>query len=279
MKPHDDFAEDVEFRKLLSRRSDSNLIIAALEIARDANPRLDFGHTLEWIAKRSREFGGPMARATSDRMVLQELARCLAGQHGLHGDRTAYERAESSYINRVIETGVGIPISLSLVYVAVAQAAGLDLVGVATPLHFLTRYDALEGPLFLDAFHQGQVIEYDDCLAWCQSITGLHLEEVEPLLEPATSREIIIRMLNNLKAVHVKQEDWANAWKVQRRLAALHPGAYDQQRDLAYLAMKSNHPGQAIDVIQACLKDCPDQDRPLLLSQLRAAEHRIAEWN
>lgn len=279
MKPLDDFAVDSEFRKLLGRRNDVNLTIAALEIARDANPRLDFGHTLEWIAKRSREFGGPMARSGSDRVVLKELSRCLAGQHGLHGDRNAFDRAESSYVNRVIETGLGIPISLSLVYVAVAQATGLELVGVATPMHFLTRYDAMEGPLFLDAFHQGQVIEYEECLSWCQSMTGMEIDQVEPMLEPASPREIIIRMLNNLKSVNVKNEDWSHAWNVQRRLSALHPGAYEHQRDLAYLAMKSNHPGHAIDVIEGCLKDCPDQDRPLLINQLRTAEHQIAEWN
>lgn len=279
MKSPDEFATDSEFRKLLNRRRDVNLTIAALEIARDANPRLDFGHTLEWIAKRSREFGGPMARATSDRVVLKELSRCLAGQHGLHGDRDAYNRAESSYVNRVIETGLGIPISLSLVYVAVAQATGLDLVGVATPMHFLTRYDAMEGPLFLDAFHQGQVIEYEECLSWCRSVTGLDAEQIEPMLEPASPREIVIRMLNNLKSVNVRNEDWSLAWHAQRRLAALHPGMYEHQRDLAFLAMKSNHPGQAIDVLEGCLKDCPDQDRPLLMNQLRAAEHQIAEWN
>jgi regulator of sirC expression with transglutaminase-like and TPR domain len=279
MKSQEEFPTDVEFRKLRARRADIDLTVAALEIARDANPRLDFDHTLQCINKRSREFSGPMARAGSDRMVLKELSRCLSGQHGLHGDRGAFDRAESSYVNRVIETGLGIPISLSLVYVAVAQATGLDLVGVATPMHFLTRYDSMEGPLFLDAFHQGQVIEYDDCLSWCQSVTGMDLEQVEPLLEPASPREVIIRMLNNLKAVHVRSEDWSSAWKTQRRLAALHPGAYDHQRDLAYLAMKSNHPGQAIDVIEGCLKDCPDQDRPMLITQLRTAEHQVAELN
>jgi len=77
----------------------------------------------------------------------------------------------------------------------------------------------------------------------------------------------------------VRNENWPNAWHVQRRLAALHPGAYEHQRDLAYLAIKSNHPGQAIDVIEGCLKDCPDQDRPLLMNQLRTAEHQIAELN
>ncbi len=279
MKLTDGFSNDTEFRKLLVRQRDVDLTIAALEIARDANPRLDFGHTLEWIAKRSREFGGPMARAGSDRHVLKELARCLAGQHGLHGDRNAFDRAESSYVNRVIETGLGIPISLSLVYVAVAQQTGLDLVGVATPMHFLTRYDALEGPLFLDAFHQGQVIEYDECLAWCRSMTGFEDDQLEPLLEPASPREVILRLLNNLKSVHVRNEDWPNAWHAQRRLSALHPGAYEHQRDLAYLALKSDHPGQAIDVIEGCLKDCPDQDRPLLMNQLRKAEHQIAELN
>ncbi len=107
----------------------------------------------------------------------------------------------------------------------------------------------------------------------------VELDQVEPLLEPASPREIIIRMLNNLKAVHVRNEDWSNAWKSQKRLAALHPGAYDHQRDLAYLAMKSNHPGQAIDAIEDCLRDCPDRDRPMLMTQLRTAEHQIAELN
>lgn len=122
-----------------------NLTIAALEIARDANPRLNFQHTLEWILNRGDELRGPTARAKSDRAILKEIARCLSGQHGLHGDRGAFHVAESSYVNRVIETGVGIPISLSIIYMRGERQAWNSMV-LAVPLHFLTRYESVEGP-------------------------------------------------------------------------------------------------------------------------------------
>lgn len=274
-----DFSCDPEFCKLLARRDDVDLARAALELARDAQPRLDFDHTLGWIGKRADELRSHIHRVRSDREMLRELVRCLAGTHGLHGDKYAYQRAECSYINRVIETGVGIPISVSVVYVAVAQAAGLDLFGVAAPMHFLTRLDTVHGPLFVDAFNAGQILNYDDCMEWLESLCGMTSDEIDQSLEPATPREIIIRMLNNLKALHVTQECWEQAWLVQRRLLALHSKAFDHRRDLALIAIKSNRPGVAIDLLETCLKDCSPKDRPLIQSQLHVAEHQLSKWN
>lgn len=274
-----DFSHDPEFCKLLARRQDVDLVRAALELARDAQPKLDFDHTIEWIHKRADELRSHIVRVRSDREMLRELVRCLAGTHGLHGDKQAFQRAECSYINRVIETGVGIPISLSVVYVAVAQSAGLELTGVAAPMHFLTRFDTVQGPLFVDAFHAGQVLSYDDCIEWIESLSGLTSDEVEKSLEPAQPREVVIRMLNNLKALHVTQEDWEHAWHVQRRLLALHSKAFDHRRDLALIAIKSNRPGIAIDLLETCLKDCSANDRPLIQSHLHVAEHQLSKWN
>ncbi len=274
-----DFSRDAEFSRLLARRQDVDLTRLALELARDAQPTLDFDHTLTWIGKRADELRSHIVRVRSDRDILRELVRCLAGTHGLHGDKQAFERAECSYINRVIETGVGIPISLSVVYVAVAQAAGLDLTGVAAPMHFLTRFDTVQGPLFVDAFHSGQVLNYDDCLEWIESLSGLTSDEIERSLEPAPPREVVIRMLNNLKALHVSQEEWERAWFVQRRLLALHTEALDHRRDLALIAIKTNRPGVAIDLLQTCLKDCSPGDRPMILNQLHVAEHNLSKWN
>lgn len=274
-----DFSHDPEFCKLLARRQDVDLVRAALELARDAQPKLDFDHTIEWINKRAKELRTHIVRVQSDREMLRELVRCLAGTHGLHGDKQAFQRAECSYINRVIETGVGIPISLSVVYVAVAQSAGLELTGVAAPMHFLTRFDTVQGPLFVDAFHAGQVLNYDDCIEWIESLSGLTSDEIEKSLEPAQPRDVVVRMLNNLKALHVTQEDWEHAWHVQRRLLALHSMAFDHRRDLALIAIKSNRPGIAIDLLETCLKDCSAKDRPLIQSHLHAAEYQLSKWN
>lgn len=274
-----DFSHDSEFSKLLARRQDVDLTRAALELARDGQPRLDFDHTLAWIGKRADELRTHIVRVRSDREMLRELVRCLAGTHGLHGDKQAFQRAECSYINRVIETGVGIPISLSVVYVAVAQSAGLELTGVAAPMHFLTRFDTVQGPLFVDAFHAGQVLNYDDCIEWIETLSGLTSDEIEKSLEPAQPREVVIRMLNNLKALHVTQEQWEPAWCVQRRLLALHAHSFEHRRDLALIAIKSNRPGIAIDLLETCLKDCSPKDRPLIQSQLHVAEHQLSRWN
>lgn len=274
-----EFQSDHEFRKLLTRNSNVDLTVLALELARDGQPSLDFDHTLEWISRRADEVRSHLTRAQNDRAMLRELSRCLYGTHGLHGDKQAFLRAESSYINRVIETGVGIPISLSLVYVAVAQRAGVDLEGVAAPMHFLSRLETIEGPLFVDAFHQGEVLSYDECCSWLESLSGLESEQIEAFLEPAKPRDIVIRMLNNLKALQVKQERWDQAWHVQRRLSALHPGSFDQRRDLALVAMKSNHPGVAVDLLESCLKTCSPSDRPVLQGHLLAAEKLLAGLN
>lgn len=274
-----EFHNDSEFRKLLTRTPEIDLTLVALELARDGQPALDFAHTLDWISRRADEVRSHLARARDDRAMLRELSRCLSGTHGLHGDKEAFDRSEGSYINRVIETGIGIPISLSLVYVAVAQRAGVELEGVAAPMHFLTRLETIEGPLFVDAFHQGEVLNYYECCSWLQQLSGLSPEEIETTLEPARPREVVIRMLNNLKALQVRQEQWDQVWHVQRRLAALHPGAYEQQRDLALVALKSSHPGPAIDLLETCLKRCAPEERPLLQSHLLAAERLLADWN
>ena len=274
-----DFSHDTEFCKLLARRGDIDLTRVALEVARDAQPKLDFEHTLNWIEKRADELRSHILKVRNDREMLRELVRCLAGTHGLHGDKLAFQRAECSYINRVIETGVGIPISLSVVYVAVAQAAGMELTGVAAPMHFLTRFDTVQGPLFVDAFYEGQVLSYDDCLEWLESMCGLTSEEIERSLEPARPRDVVIRMLNNLKALHISQEDWSQAWQVQLRLYALHTHAYEQRRDLALIAIKTNRPGVASDLLQTCLKDCSPKDLPTLLTHLHVAENHLSKWN
>ena len=96
----------------LVRDSNVDLTVLALELARDGQPKLDFGHTLEWISRRADEVRSHLVRARNDRAMLRELSRCLSGTHGLHGDKEAFQRSESSYINRVIETGVGIPIKI-----------------------------------------------------------------------------------------------------------------------------------------------------------------------
>ena len=140
-----------EFEKLVARRDDVDLTIAALEIARDLQPDLDFAPTLEWIRERGRELIREVAPLTDTADVLDELVNRLSGHYELGGDADCYQRSESSCLNHVIDSKRGIPISLSLVYMAVAKEIGIELHGVSAPAHFLTRAETDAGPVFIVA--------------------------------------------------------------------------------------------------------------------------------
>lgn len=274
-----DFSADVEFSKLLLRDRDVDLTVVALEIARDANPALQFEETLNWISARAAELSGRAAAAWSEADSLRALCTLLADTYGLIGDEEAYQLPESSYLPDVIARKRGIPISLSILYMAVARAIGLDLQGVAAPQHFLTRFDGIEGTVFLDPFGGGQMMDRDEVLRFLHDLTSMPESELKPCLKPADSRAIVIRMLNNLKVLHAKNEDWPAAWRVQERLVALKPASYEERRDLAFIAMKSERTQEAIDLLEDCLAECPTEQTALLEQHLDEAKRQLARWN
>jgi regulator of sirC expression with transglutaminase-like and TPR domain len=233
--------------KLLARRDDVDLTTAALEIARDAYPRLDFAVVHDWIHDRASEISSAILQATDEENALGLLTQCLAHEQKLMGCREAYKHADSSYLNRVLETRRGIPISLSTLYIAVANQAGLALHGIAAPGHFMTRHDGISGPLFVDAFDGGEILTLDQILLRVRLTTGMTEERAIQTLEPADPRTIIIRMLNNLKALYSEQNNWNSAWQVQRRLTALQPASHEERRDLGLISLRANRPGVAIE--------------------------------
>jgi regulator of sirC expression with transglutaminase-like and TPR domain len=275
-----DFAEDGEFLKLLCRRDEEvNLARGALELARDAEQGLDFAATLEWIEARSRELSGPLARAATDEETLLALAECLSGRHGLAGNAECFDDPESSFLNRVIERKTGLPISLSVLYMAVAEGAGVTLRGVGAPVRFLTRYETLDAPLFVDAFAAGVVLSVEQCLERVRETSGLTGDVARAALEPVGPRAIIMRMLNNLKSLYARQENWRACWKVQHRLLALQPAVFHERRDWALISLRSGRTGRAIDMLENCLPTCPEDERELLERQLGEAKNQLAQWN
>jgi len=102
---------------------------------------------------------------------------------------------------------------------------------------------------------------------------------VRSSLKPAGSRTIVIRMLNNLKALYVRQENWPAAWMVQHRLTALAPCSYQERRDLALISLRANRPGHAIDLLHSCLRTCPTDEKPALERHLQEASSQLCRWN
>jgi regulator of sirC expression with transglutaminase-like and TPR domain len=270
---------DSEFLKLLTRRCDVDLTIVALELARDAYPGLEFRPVLDWLDCVAGELSGEIARSRGDADSLRHLATRLAEQHGIHGDDECFERADSSYLHRAIETGRGLPITLSVLYMAVAQRVGIELRGVSAPKHFLTRYESVGGTLFVDAFSRGRILSRGQCTRWLSESAGLKRADVRCALKPVGTRHIVIRMLNNLKVLHARQSNWSAAWMVQHRLTALQPASYQERRDLALISLHANRPGHALDLLRSCLRTCPGDEKATLEHHLREASSQICRWN
>ncbi|MCA8985849.1 MAG: transglutaminase-like domain-containing protein [Planctomycetaceae bacterium] len=273
------FREDVEFLKLCDRRNEVDLSLAALELARDYYPELDFDYTLQWIDERADEIRQKIFTSRAPSGQAELLAELLGRKHGLRGESQAFLQAEGSFLNSVIDTGRGIPISLSVAYLVVARRAGIDLHGVAAPSHFLTRLETIEGPVFIDAYTPGRFLRYDECADWIQTIADCSRRDARSGIKPVGSRVIINRMLNNLKVLYIEQQQWLHALRIQNRLLLLNPSQYACRRDLALISLKAGRPGEALALLRRLLPTAPDLEQETLQRQIRLAFNEVTRWN
>jgi regulator of sirC expression with transglutaminase-like and TPR domain len=274
-----DFAADTEFSKLLTYQSDIDVTTAALELARDARPLLRFDPTLIALDRIAEDLRPEVTRMRSDLHALERVCEVLTARYGFGGDPACFELAESSYLDNVVTTGRGLPITLSLVYVAVCERLGLPLVGVAAPAHFLCRFEGAAGPVFVDAFRHGRILDAEECVDWISGISGLPPEAVESALEPAPPRTIVSRMLSNLKALHLRQSNWEAAERVLLRLLALRPSSFADRRDLAAVSLMLQRPGRVVDLLGGSLPSATDDERASASEVLSTARRLLAAWN
>ena len=122
-------------------------------------------------------------------------------------------------------------------------------------------------------------MELDECLDWLSDLSGLARQRLLPTLGPTRPRQIIQRMLNNLKAIYIDQDSWKPALPVQQRLTLLEPASYAQRRDLALVTLKAGHPDRALGMLQSCAKTAPSDDLVVLEKLIDQARVALAAWN
>ena len=170
---------------------------AALLISSAIQSGLDVDH---WLGELDE-----LADGVDDRTA-EGVADHLFTTGHFAGNRTAYYDWHNSCLDRVIATRTGIPISLSLLMIEVARRVGVDLQGVGMPAHFLVR-SADDPELFFDPFHQGRRLDRAGARSLFEQVTGGQVSWNDRFLEPTANRDIVIRMLNNLKGVFTGRSD------------------------------------------------------------------------
>lgn len=153
----------------------------------------------------------------------QLLAGMLFGELGFRGNTDDYYDPRNSFLSEVLARKVGIPISLSVVYIEVARRLGIPAAGVAFPGHFLVRVDGGREPLILDPFDGGAALDRSALEALLARASGPDARLDEVSLAPAPKRAILVRMLNNLAAIYGRTADTFRSLEVLERLAVLDP--------------------------------------------------------
>jgi regulator of sirC expression with transglutaminase-like and TPR domain len=213
------------WRALVQSDDSLPLFEAALSIAQDRYPDLPMMELLAQVdgfaltlRRRLEPIRRPAAR-------VKALGEHFADQLGFRGNANDYHDPDNSYLNRVIERRLGIPISLSVLYIEISEQAGLPACGVGFPGHFLVRHDLPGGALVVDVFAGARVLSQEELeyrlLPYAAGDSG-HASRLLPArLAAATPRAILARMLHNLRAIHAGRGDAVSLRAVERRLAVL----------------------------------------------------------
>ena len=228
------------FASLVADDASLSLVEAALAIAHDDFPQLDTQAVLSEIDAMAAKL---KQRFPADAVPVQRLRwlnRFFVQELGFAGNVNDYYDPHNSYLHRVLSTRRGIPITLAVLYIELATQIGLTARGVSFPGHFLVKLrmhtGSQQGEVVIDPFtgHSLSRDELDELLAPYKRNRGLHGEFDMPLglfLQAATSREIVARMLRNLKEIHRGAQDWRRLLQVIQRLIVLLPQAWEERRD------------------------------------------------
>jgi regulator of sirC expression with transglutaminase-like and TPR domain len=231
------------FAQAVGHEDDINLARACLLIAQDAYPALEVDHYLDKIERISLELRSQLPRGVDAEERIDALNAFLFEYLGYHGNTDDYYDPRNSYLNEVIDRRVGIPITLSVLYMEVGQRVGLPLEGVSFPGHFLVRVPVRGGVLVLDPFAGGLAQSEADLrhrlsrvipegVAADVPVAQLPLDQ---FLEPATKREILTRVLRNLKAIYRENDKPERLLEVLNRMLVVTPEASTELRDRGYV--------------------------------------------
>ena len=276
----DPFGTSPEFQRLLQGDETVDLVRINLEIARDADPDVDITGALaaiDAIADRVRPRCSESSTATE---VIAQINLALFVEDDFQGNTDDYFDPRNSYLNEVIERRRGIPISLAILYAAVAGRLGLRLDGVNTPLHFLLRVTEEEPALFVDPFHAGTLLDRSGCEQLISELSGQEIRLSFEHFTPCNLSTVVARMLRNLKRIYLERRQFTRALPVVRRLAALNRSDLLEQRDWGLTAIQAAHPGEAISPLTRYVADSkPSLDVDQVRDLLQQARNEVATWN
>ena len=177
---------------------------------------------------------------------MNTLSEALFDEGGFRGNNENYYDPRNSYLNQVLARKVGIPITLAVVYMEVGRRLKVPLVGIGMPGHFLIRHVEIDN-LFVDPFNGGYLLSLDECKKLLEERMQGPVDWDESLLSPVSNREIVARIIRNLKAIYMHDEDYVRALDAADFAVALEPHSAANHRDRGVVHYQLGHSGEALD--------------------------------
>jgi regulator of sirC expression with transglutaminase-like and TPR domain len=190
--------------------------------------------------------------------IIQAINGYLFTELNFRGNSIAYYDPRNSFLNEVLERRVGIPLTLSLVYLELAQRVGFPMAGVSMPGHFLIRPTVAGMDLLVDPFHQGEILFEHDCKNRLKQMFG-DTAQLEPHhLAPITPTTFLVRMLTNLKLIYLQNRDVPKALEAINRILLIYPEAVGEWRDRGLIQYQQGLLDQALLDLERYLYQHPD---------------------
>jgi regulator of sirC expression with transglutaminase-like and TPR domain len=250
-----------------------DLAKAALYLAQEEYPDVNAEFYLNALEKMASEVTERLPAERYPLRMIQTLNQYLFDELGFSGNTEDYYDPRNSYLNEVIDRRTGIPITLSLVYLSVAQRINFPMVGVGMPGHFLLRPAVEQMLVFIDPFHRGETMFAEDCQERLSQVYGEPVDFRPEFLEPVGSRYFLARMLSNLKAIYINKNDLIRTLAVVDRILLLFPTALSEQRDRGFIYYHLNRWTEARQDLTDYLEQMPNApERAAILELLEEME-------
>ncbi len=232
---------------LRDERSAVTLDVAALELARVEFPKVDLEGSVLRLDSLAEQIQHELPAEPSGLDFLRVTNEILFDTLQFRGDEDNYYDPRNSCLNAVLMRRLGIPITLSVVYIEIARRLSRPVYGVGLPGHFIVAYESRDARYWIDPFNRGRILSFTDCCTLAKETAGVDLRSNPAVLAPVTKRQILVRMLSNLKAVYLRGHALSKARQVLDLLIDAMPEYPEEyrHRGLVHLSLRNTREAKA----------------------------------
>jgi regulator of sirC expression with transglutaminase-like and TPR domain len=247
----------------------NHLVEGALAIAWEEYPRMDLGHYRDIFDRMALDLQPRLAEIHYPLKLVQEINQYLFVEQDFSGNDRDYYDPRNSFITDVLDRRLGIPLSLSIIYMALGDRLGFAIEGISFPGHFIIRPQHPDLEIFIDPYNKGEILFPEDCADKLAQLYGREVPLQDEYLQPVGIRRILDRLLTNLKLIYLRRHEPSKALAAIERSLMLHPDVPTQWRDRGLICYQLDRYTEARIDLERYLQQSPYAvDIPIIMQLL-----------